>query len=343
MSDSLAMLRGILRSTMSNDNATLKNAEKTLQGLEGQPGFAIELLKLIAVVSQLNTPEDKSIRQSAAVTFKNAINRRWKPNDEEEFSRIPDADRETIKLNVIDLMCSAPKDVQKQLGESVSIIAKWDFPEKWEGLIAQLVNKLNNCQDIQIINGVMSTANSLFRRYRDAMRTDALFKELKFCLVGFQAPLLDMYQKMTIFVHQPTTVQNKSQVELAMETVYQMTRIFYSLNNQDIPEFFEDNMALWMEDFAKYLIYQNNLITDPNEEDEPGVIERVQAAVIENLNLYASKYEEEFAPHLPRFTQLIWQLLINVNSQPKYDIMATQAIKFLTAVCSKQMYVDYIY
>lgn len=77
---------------------------------------------------------------------------------------------------------------------------------------------------------------------------------------------------------------------------------------------------------------------DDSEEDEPGVLERVRAAIIENLNLYASKYEEEFAPYLPKFTQYIWKLLVDVNTMPKYDLLVTQAIKFLIAVSSKQMY-----
>ena len=38
------------------------------------------------------------------------------------------------------------------------------------------------------------------------------------------------------------------------------------------------------------------------------------------------------------FTQQIWKLLVEVNNQPRYDQLATQAIKFLIAVCSKQMY-----
>ena len=39
---------------------------------------------------------------------------------------------------------------------------------------------------------------------------------------------------------------NKQQLELIMETIYQMTRCFLSLNNQDLPEYFEDHMQEWM-------------------------------------------------------------------------------------------------
>ena len=41
-----------------------------------------------------------------------------------------------------------------------------------------------------------------------------------------------------------------------------MTRIFFSLNWQDIPEFFEDNIAIWMTEFMKYLTYKNVLVED---------------------------------------------------------------------------------
>lgn len=37
-----------------------------------------------------------------------------------------------------------------------------------------------------------------------------------------------------------------------------------------------------------------------------------QAAIVENIRLYTDKYDEEFAPHLQRFTQGIWGLLMKV-------------------------------
>ena len=30
---------------------------------------------------------------------------------------------------------------------------------------------------------------------------------------------------------------------------------------------------------------------------------------VENVNLYATKYEEEFQPHLPTFATAVWELL----------------------------------
>ena len=57
---------------------------------------------------------------------------------------------------------------------------------------------------------------------------------------------------------------------------------------------------------------ENPLLVDADEETEAGPIETLQAAIVENLNLYADKYEEEFQPHLQSSTQLVWGLLMKV-------------------------------
>ena len=154
----------------------------------------------------------------------------------------------------------------------------------------------------------------------------------------FQAPLLDMFKKNSTIIMQLTTTHgNKNDLLITMETHRLMARIYYSLNWQDIPEFFEDHIAEWMEEFMKMLTYTNTVLVDNNEDLEPGPIEKLQAAILENLTLYATKYEEEFNPYLGMFTQAIWQLLMHVGPQQKYDILATSSIKFLSSVCSKQM------
>lgn len=145
-----------------------------------------------------------------------------------------------------------------------------------------------------------------------------------------------MYKKNSLTIESLRIAEDRMNSITAMETQRLMSRIFFSLNWQDIPEYFEDHIAEWMEQFALYLSYKNPLLVEQHEESEPGSIEKLQAAIIENLNLYATKYEEEFTPYLGQFTQLIWQLLIDMGPQTKYDLLATSSIKFLTSVSSKQ-------
>jgi exportin-2 (importin alpha re-exporter) len=325
----LASLHDVLQKSLSPDNTARKAAEVFLNKNRSQPGIPLLTLSLITRLTTVTTPLEVAIRQSAAVYFKNIIKEHWEP---EEGFKILQNEKDTIKTHVVELMTSAPPDVQKQLGEAVSIIAKYDFPKQWETLLPQLVSKLNTT-DMMTIKGVMLTANSIMKRYRYVAETNDLLLEIKYCLDRFALPLLHQYQqtsqKISQFEH------SKPDLVLLFESLRLMTRIFFSLNWQDIPEVFEDNSNAWMSEFAKFLTYKNPLLTD--KDSEPGPIQSLQAAILENLNLYANKYEEEFTPFLPQFTDLVWKLLLEIDDKPKYDHVATGGIKFLTAVASKQM------
>jgi exportin-2 (importin alpha re-exporter) len=299
----LSVLKDLLLGVMSSDNATRKSAEAYLKSTEAQQGFALLVLTLINKLTSSTTPQDAAIRQSASVLFKNLVKNRWQPAEDNEqgFVAIAEADKDTIKTHVVELMCTAPQDVQSQLAEAVTLISKYDFPARWPNLLPQLVAKLAT-DDILITKGVMLTANSIMKRFRYVFRSDQLYAEILHCLDGFKVPLLQQFQKTGALV--PQFSNRKPELLALLETLRLMSRIFFSLNWQDIPEFFEDNVALWMSEFAKYLTYTNPILVDDSEDHEPAAIEQLQAAVLENLNLYATKYEEVFEPFLPQFTQV---------------------------------------
>ena len=135
-------LKELLVQSISADNASRKNAENFIRSVESQSGFLIVLLQLINRLSSSIDPKDLAIRQSASVLFKNVIKRKWSPEEDSANSAIAFNDRETIKTHLIDVMCSTSSDVQKQLAEAVSIIAKYDFPMQWKNLLPQLVLEL---------------------------------------------------------------------------------------------------------------------------------------------------------------------------------------------------------
>lgn len=117
---------------------------------------------------------------------------------EDEPSKICEADRVAIKANIVHLMLSSPEQIQKQvrltavlpgraaslpssqagrlpgsaltqpflsqLSDAISIIGREDFPQKWPDLLTEMVNRFQS-GDFHVINGVLRTAHSLFKRY----------------------------------------------------------------------------------------------------------------------------------------------------------------------------------
>ncbi|XP_024946747.1 exportin-2 isoform X2 [Cephus cinctus] len=231
-------------------------------------------------------------------------------------------------------MLHSPDSIQKQLSDAVSIIGRHDFPDKWPELIDQMVEKFNT-GDFHIINGVLHTAHSLFKRYRYEFKSQSLWTEIKFVLEQFAKPLTDLF----------VATMNLTQVHAnnveALKVIYNslviLCKVFYSLNFQDLPEFFEDNMAIWMSNFHT-LLTTEVLPLQTTDDEEAGVIEQLKSQVCDNVGLYAQKYDEEFQPYLPNFVTAIWNLLTSTGQQPKFDALVSNALQFLATVADRAQY-----
>lgn len=294
----------------------------------------MEVLRLIANAD--GAPP--AVRQAAAVHFKNLVKHGWdesKDDEDRKGIRISQPDRDTIKSNLVELMCTVPPIIQAQISESISLIAEVDFPDKWQNLLPSLVQKLNS-HDMAVVNGVLTTANSIFKQFRYVRRSNELYAVIIYSLEQFQEPLLMLFMQTGKALE--GFANDYQQLCPRLEALRLMCRIFFSLNYQDLPEFFEDHIQEWMDEFAKYIQYKNPLLVDESEEDEPSPVDRLQTAIIDNLKLYADKDEECFIPFLPNFTSLVWHLLISLSSYPKHDPLVTTSIKFLSSLVEKQMH-----
>lgn len=94
-------------------------------------------------------------------------------------------------------MLTSPEAIQKQLTDAVSIIGKHDFPDKWPTLISEMVAKFGT-GDFHVINGVLHTAHSLFKRYRHEFKSQKLWMEIKFVLENFAKPFTELFQVRNI-------------------------------------------------------------------------------------------------------------------------------------------------
>uniref|UniRef100_A0A8D3BPZ4 Exportin-2 n=3 Tax=Scophthalmus maximus TaxID=52904 RepID=A0A8D3BPZ4_SCOMX len=302
-------------------------AEKFLESVEGNQNYPLLLLTL------LEKSQDNVIRVCAAVTFKNYIKRNWRIV-EDEPNKISDTDRTAVKANIINLMLSSPEQIQKQLSDAISIIGREDFPQKWPDLLTEMVTRFGS-GDFHIINGVLRTAHSIFKRYRHEFKSNELWSEIKLVLDTFALPLTELF-KATIELCQ-THATDINALKVLFSSLTLISKLFYSLNFQDLPEFFEDNMETWMTNFHGLLTLDNKLL-QTDDEEEAGLLELLKSQICDNAALYAQKYDEEFQPYLPRFVTAIWNLLVSTGQEVKYDLLVSNAIQFLASVCERPHY-----
>lgn len=175
---SMDMLRNCLEQTLSPFAETRKGAEAYLATLATQPNYVLMLLQVLE-----GAGEKQEVRLAAALLFKNFVKHNWDP---EKQGCVPQNEKDVVKTHIVELMCRMPEVLQKQLIEALATIGEYDFPAQWESLLPQLVQKLQTESDWQVRNGVLMTANTIFKRFRNVFKSDALFTEIKHCLDVFQ-------------------------------------------------------------------------------------------------------------------------------------------------------------
>ncbi|KAM9372228.1 exportin-2 isoform 1-T1 [Phaethornis superciliosus] len=246
----LQTLTEYLKKTLDPDPAIRRPAEKFLESVEGSQNYPLLLLTL------LEKSQENVIKVCASVTFKNYIKRNWRIV-EDEPNKICESDRVAIKANIVPLMLSSPEQIQKQLSDAISIIGREDFPQKWPDLLTEMVNRFQS-GDFHVINGVLRTAHSLFKRYRHEFKSNELWSEIKLVLDAFALPLTNLF-KATIELCS-THANDASALKVLFSSLILIAKLFYSLNYQDLPEFFEDNMETWMTNFHSLLTLDNKLL-----------------------------------------------------------------------------------
>lgn len=295
-------------------------AEQTLRSAESQPGFAISLLHVVANAS-LPLPT----RLAGALFFKNFIRRKW--TDVDGNYKLAEADVVELKKEIVGLMTQLPSNLQIQIGEAISTIADSDFPDRWPELIPDLVSRLGSNNEIN--SGVLTVAHSIFKRWRPLFRSDDLFREIAIVLKQFTAPYLEFFVKTDEQIQ--AAGDNKELLCQLFTNFNLLVKLYFDLNCQDIPEFFEDNLEKFMGVFHRYLTYKNPLL-ETDDDTEVGLLETVKAGICEILELYTNRYEDVFGKLLPTFVETTWNLLTTTGLEPKYDILVSKALSFLTSI-----------
>jgi exportin-2 (importin alpha re-exporter) len=179
-------------------------------------------------------------------------------------------------------MLKSPPLIQKQLSNAIALIGHADFPMQWPNLINDMVAKFQT-GDFHIINGVLQTAASIFEKYSFEMKSQRLWEEIKFVLEHFAQPFTDLVNATMGLAKEHAS--NAQALKVIFGSLVLISKIFYYLNYQDLPEFFEDNMTAWMTHFHELLTSDNALLKS-SDDDEPGVLEELKSQICDNIGKY---------------------------------------------------------
>jgi len=325
-------LVALFTATLNPDLAQRRQAEEELSRAKMQPQYVPAVLQILTQESV-----DISVRQAAAVFFKNLVKGHWAPEDETAFT-VPADTKTQVKDGVLNLFLFVPPRLQAQLSEAMSLIATHDFPHAWPNLLGELVGQLSAAagatpRDYAKVGGLLTIAHSITGRYRHEFKSDTLYAEIKTVLDAFQQPLLDL-AKLAAADLPAATAAGKPAATSLLATLTLVATLFYDLTAQDLPAFFEDHLAEWMAVFTALLKYSNPQLDADEDDTEPSPISLLQAEAVDCLALLMSKEEEAFEPFLGAALGDVWTLLMATTIAPHQDLLVTTAIKFLATVAN---------
>ena len=142
-----------------------------------------------------------------------------------------DGEKEQVKSVFVGLMLSMPPKLQAQLSEALVIISRSDFPRKWETLLPELLGHMAST-DYAVINGVLTTADTIFLKYKGAFKTVELVEEINLLQETFVRPLLALLQRTSAAVG--AAAADAHALRPLLTAVLHICSIFYSLNNMEL-------------------------------------------------------------------------------------------------------------
>lgn len=124
---------------------------------------------------------------------------------------------------------------------------------------------------------------------------------------------------------------NKDALKGYFDTLSLLVKVFFDLSCQDMPPQFESNLEQISTLFHKYLTYDNPLLAT-DDDSEAGIIEIVKADICDVLELYVTKFDDDFSRYTQVFISSAWNLLSSIGPETKYDNLVSRALHFLTAI-----------
>lgn len=253
------------------------------------------------------------------------------------------AHRDGVKASLLPMMRTSPRLVKHQLSDSLTIIARSDFPDNWPALLPDLVAELGvgvTGGAIDVVNGALETVASVFERFRNMEDTDENRGPLKKAIDEFAAPMLQVFNLLAAGAEK-ALADGAPSAALApvLRALRTLCTIYYLLNNVDLPEFFEDHIKEWMENFHKFLSLRAPALLAAADDPEEGPLEALQAEVLTCVALYSEKYYDEFEPFQALLVQDAWQLVTTLSSEklvaPNMDNLVPTAVKLLAQTIVK--------
>ena len=262
----------------------------------------------------LNKSEIINLRASATVFLKNYILDYFYDSSPKAIlnkDKIMDENSKNyFKDNILELMLNVENELLANIIEMVKIVVQGanGYLIIWPKLmdsIGDILNKHDSTKSRHIYNLI----TKIIKRYHIESKSDSLFREIIYTMDKICKPMTE--DAINIIKYFNNYNNNNDEVMTqCLQMMNKIMSIFYSLNYQDFPEFFEDHLNEWITILNETLLLPNK--TGDINNINPSLhrlILRLKAKTLKNINLYYSNYYEDIEKYAPNLSSSVWTLM----------------------------------
>ena len=283
----------------------------------------------------LDKNENISFRNSATVFLKNYIQDYFYDFSNNAIlnkQKIMDESLKTyFKENILKLMLNVENTLLPNIIEMIKIIVQNanGYLIIWPNLmnfIGDVLNKHDLSKSIHIYELIAK----IIKRYHIESKSDPLFREIINTMKYICQPMTDDALNIINFfnTYEPNN-KNDEIMTQCLKTMNKIMSIFYSLNYQDFPEFFEDHLQEWINILNDTVLLPNkNSNMKAISKNLTDLVLKVKAKALKNINLYYSNYYEDVENYVQQFSSSVWIVMCNCKINDNFSKLMKELLDF---------------
>ena len=272
---------------------------------------------------------DINCRKAACIFLTRYLEDYWFNDTEKALSNpnkiLKEETKNYFKSNILQLLLSVETNLLPLIKQMIIIIIKkaGGYNTIWPELMSYLSNILNQ-KNYSNSSEIYHLISKIIQRYHIERKSYELFDEIKKTLNTICPILTEDAIKMINFLL--SNPNDKNGIEQSIKMLKRILDIFYSLNYQDFPEFFEDHLKEWIE------ILQGSLKFKINSNELYDQMIKLKGKTMKCVNLYFSNYYDDMKPEGLDYTQnfynLVWDLISIIKQVDEYSKLTRELLEF---------------
>ena len=305
-------ISAVFQKTLSQNKSDREQAEQFLSQIIMDSNTLQTFFSYI-----LNKSESIPLRVSACTFLKNYISDYFYDSSYNAIlnkNKIMNENSKTyFKENILQLMLNAENDILPNIIEMVKTIVQGanGYLIIWPKLM-DFIGDILNKHDLSKSRHIYNLIPKIIKRYHIESKSDSLFREIIYTMSKICQPMTNDALNIINYFNTYNTNNNINDdlTKQCLQMMNKIMSIFYSLNYQDFPEFFEDHLNEW-------ITILNDTLLLPSKTGEISninptlheLILKVKSKTLKNINLYYSNYYEDIEKYAQDLCGSVWTLM----------------------------------